>query len=360
MTRMAGTPITPFSEIPPIILFVGEDMQALPAYSAHLEHAGMWVASSTSPAEVLLTVQELQPDVIVADVDFSEGSLGLALIDGLAMSDATSAIPLIALKRDASREVPRAAKVRTTLWVQTPVPPEVLVANVQQLLIEAYAVRMRADRDNRRLQELADRSRSLFPSRSTEADRFASATRTCPACAHPLEWIENGRIGTVQYDYYQWCANGCGLHCYDVDNQLWVKLAPVGEDASGDSPTQRPSDVGDTPPTGASAIAIVTDQAGYITAIDGAGAKLINYSARHAIGTSLLPYVQRGRQELIEDLRRVFQCECPARSVVIWPRDRKPRTARVTLRAIAGGVRWTIDAEPVPAIPPRRGRARKR
>ena len=357
---MKPTPVTSFSEIPPIILFVGEDMQALPTYSAHLEEAGMWVASSTRPDEALLTVQELQPDVIVADVDFSEGSLGLALIDGLAMSDATSAIPLIALTRDASREVPRSAKVRTTVWVQTPVPAEVLVANVQQLLIEGYAILMRADRDNRRLQELADRSRALLPSRSTEAERFASATRTCPSCAHPLEWIENGRIGTVQYDYYQWCAKGCGLHCYDVDNRVWVKLAPVSEDASGDRPTQGPSHVGDIPSTDASTISIVTDQAGYITSIDAAGAILINYSARHAIGTSLLPYVQRGRQELIEDLRRVCHCPVSARSVVLWPRDRKPRTARVSLQAIAGGVRWTIEAEPVPPIPPRRGRARKR
>jgi CheY-like chemotaxis protein len=356
---MKLTPVTSFSEIPPIVLFVGEDTDALPSYSAHLQHAGMWVASSTRPIEALLTVQELQPDVIVADVDFAEGSPGLAFVDGLALSDATLAIPLIALTSDGSHDVPRSARVRTTLWVPKPVVPDVLVANVQQLLVEGYAVRMRADRENKRLHDLAERSRGLL-SNSAEADRFASATRTCPTCAHPLQWIENGRIGTVRYDYYQWCAHGCGLHCYDLDGQVWVKLAPVDDGRLANLPTQEPPRVVETVTASVSAVSIETDRAGYITAIDPAGAKLINYSARHAVGTSLLPFVQQGRQQLIEDLRRVGDVEFPARAVVWWPRDRKPRRALVSVRAMAEGIRWTITAEPVAPIRPRRGRARTR
>lgn len=356
---MKLTPVTSFFEIPPIILFVGEDMDALPSYSAHLEHAGMWVASSARPVEALSTVQELRPDVIVADVDLADGSAGLAFIDGLARSEATSAIPLIALSRDGSPDVPRSARVRTTLWVPKPVVPDVLVATVQQLLVEGYAVRMRADRENKRLHDLAERSRGLV-SNSAEAERFASATRTCPACARPLQWIENGRIGTVRYDYYQWCASGCGLHCYDLDGEVWVKLAPVNGDRLAETPTHEPRRVVEPRTATTTAVSIETDRAGYITAIDPAGAKLINYSARHAIGTSLLPFVQQGRQQLIEDLRRVGDVEFPAREVVWWPRDRKPRRALVSVRAMAEGIRWTIAAEPVGPIRPRRGRARTR
>ena len=356
---MKLTPVTSFSEIPPIILFVGEDAHALPLYSAHLEQAGMWVASSSRPGEALSAVDELRPDVIVADVDFDEGSAGVSFIEGLAMSEATMAIPLIALSSDGSKGVPHSAKMRTTLWVPKRVIPDVLVANVQQLLVEGYAVRMRADRDNKRFQDLAGRSRGLL-SNTTEADRFASATRTCPVCAQPLQWIENGRIGTVLYDYYQWCVNGCGLHCYDLDGQVWVKLAPANDGTPTDILVHASQQVAETPPSTESAVSVVTDRVGDITSIDPAGAKLINYSARHAVGTSLLPFVQKGRQQLIEDLRRVGDVEFPPRAVILGPRDRRPRPALISVRAIDDSVRWTIKAEPVDPIPPRRGRRRPR
>ena len=351
---MKQTSVTSRSELPPIILFVGEDSQTAPLYAAHLEHAGMWVASSVRPIEALSTVQELRPDVIVADVEFGEGSAGLAFLEGLARSDATLAIPVVALNRTGATEIPAAARVRTTRWVTPPVLPDVLVANIQDLLVQGYALRRRADRDDRRLQDLAERSRGLL-SNTEEGARSASATRTCPGCAHPLEWIENGRIGAARYDYYQWCVNGCGLHCYDLDGQVWVKLAPVSEGPAAARPTAEPVAQADE-----NTVAIVTDRAGFITAVDPAGAKLINYSARHAVGTSLLPFVHQGRQQLIEDLRRVGEVEFPARSVVWGPRDRKPRPALISVRAIGDAVQWTIKAEVVAPIPPRRGRPRAR
>jgi len=346
---------TPSSELPPLILFVCEDAGVLPLYAAPLEHAGMWVASSTRLVEALSAVHDLKPDVIVADVDFTEGSAGLAFIDELASSGTERGIPLIALSQAQSDDAPPAVRDRTTLWVPKPVRPDVLVANVQQLLVEGFAVRMRADRDQKRLQALADRSGALATS-SPEAARRASAARTCPACAHPLEWVENGRIGKVLYDYYHWCANGCGLYCYDLDGQVWVRLAPPAESA----PLQRTVRDPEPAPSHGTAVSIMTDRAGCITAIDPAGAKLINYSARHAIGTSLLPFVQQGRQQLIEDLRRVGEVEFPSRAVMWWPRDRKPRSALISVRATEDGIRWTIDAESVPPIPPKRGRSRTR
>ena len=346
---------TPFSGLPPIILFVCEDAGVLPVYTPPLEHAGMWVASSTKPVEALSAVHELKPDIIVADIDLTEGSAALTFIGELATSGAALAIPVIAISQAQSEDAPPAVRDRTALWVPKPVLPDVLVANVQQLLVEGYATRMRADREQRRLQDLAGRSNSLAPD-LREADRLASATRTCPACAQPLEWIENGRIGTVCYDYYHWCASGCGLYCYDLDSHVWVRLAP----ATDDGQLQVSGRAAETPRSNGTAVSILTDQAGYITAIDPAGAKLINYSARHAIGTSLLPFVHQGRQQVLEDLRRVGDVESPSRSVVWWPRDRKPRSARISIRATEEGIQWTIDAEPVPPKPPKRARSRRR
>jgi hypothetical protein len=57
------------------------------------------------------------------------------------------------------------------------------------------------------------------------AARDTGATRGCPACGGALSWIEKGRIGGVEYDYYRWCQHGCGLYCYDCAGAKWVKLA---------------------------------------------------------------------------------------------------------------------------------------
>jgi len=221
---------------------------------------------------------------------------------------------------------------------------------VQQLLVEGYAMRLRADRENKQLQDLTDRARELQPGHGAEGERSESATRTCPSCTQPLEWIENGRIGAASYDYYQWCLQGCGLYCYDLDAKVWVKLAATSTVADSASlwPSVQP------PPPDETTISIVTDRAGYITAIDHAGAKLINYSRRHAVGTSLLPFVQEGRQELLEDLRQAGEVESPPRPVVVSPRDRKPRAASISICAAEGGIRWTIRAESVPAQTKRR------
>jgi len=49
--------------------------------------------------------------------------------------------------------------------------------------------------------------------------------RSCPSCAAPLRWVERSRLYGVEYDYYAWCPNGCGLYCYDVSLGTWLKLA---------------------------------------------------------------------------------------------------------------------------------------
>ena len=215
--------VTSFSDLPPIVLLVDDDGDIVPLYSSHLESAGMWVATSTRPVEALATAQELRPDIIITDVDLTEDSLGLAFVSGLSTCESTLHIPLIALTHESPASIPAAARVRAALSLVKPVPPAALIADVQQLLLQSYAFRIRVDRENKKLRELAERSRGLITHGGAQPS--VSATRTCPECAHPLEWIENGRVGAVAYDYYQWCAKGCGLFCFDLDAGRWVKLA---------------------------------------------------------------------------------------------------------------------------------------
>jgi PAS domain-containing protein len=150
-------------------------------------------------------------------------------------------------------------------------------------------------------------------------------------CTELLEFIENGRLGYVWYDYYQWCASGCGLYCYDVQAQLWVKVASSG--GTTPSPALR-SDVSEPQ--------IVTDRAGQIVAIDQRGATLLNGSPRHLVGVSMLPFLQDGRLQLLEDVRRAGAIPLQERQVILRPRERRPRSVLISVRAVEAGVRWTI------------------
>jgi hypothetical protein len=49
--------------------------------------------------------------------------------------------------------------------------------------------------------------------------------RGCPNCGVTLEWTERGVLAGVEYDYYKWCPNGCGLFCYDRHARHFLKLA---------------------------------------------------------------------------------------------------------------------------------------
>jgi hypothetical protein len=70
------------------------------------------------------------------------------------------------------------------------------------------------------MRELIDRSSAVIQ----QAEKVA-ARRPCPGCGTPLEWVEQGSIAGVAYDYYRWCLKSCGLYCFDRSRAAWVKLA---------------------------------------------------------------------------------------------------------------------------------------
>jgi FixJ family two-component response regulator len=337
----------PLPDLPPIILLVDETGVSVPLYAARLESAGLWVSCLTDPAEALATAQDLRPDVIVTDVQYGEGTPGWGLFASLNTCDTTSDIPLIALTTPAAPVLPAPVRARKTRCLIKPVPADALLADVQQLLVQEYAFRIRAARDREGLRALQGRSESLIVRPASPSDH---PVRCCPGCNHPLEWIDQGRIASATFDYYQWCVNGCGLFCYDVDGEGWERLA-------GGSPIAAPARSATvTTPAQRSDIGLMTDRAGCIVAIDAAGAKLLNFSARHAVGTSILPFIQEQRAEIFEDLRRAGIVASPPRAVTFRPRERRPRPATVSVQETEDGIRWIVRPEPVPPLPPRHPR----
>jgi CheY-like chemotaxis protein len=105
-------------------------------------------------------------------------------------------------------------------------------------------------------------------------------------------------------------------------------------------------------PTGADLDAwIVTDDTGEILEISGPGHRLLNLSARGALGRTLLPFFDGDRQQLSVDLRRACAGEVVARSALLRPRDRRPFPVRLRLVVEAPTdlhrtrVRWGVEPE---------------
>ena len=59
--------------VPPIVLLAEDDPDTLERYLRALEAAGMWVATAAGSQEAMLSAVELQPDLVVTDIDTGGG-----------------------------------------------------------------------------------------------------------------------------------------------------------------------------------------------------------------------------------------------------------------------------------------------
>lgn len=101
---------------------------------------------------------------------------------------------------------------------------------------------------------------------------------------------------------------------------------------------------------------IVTDDAGVMLEISGPGHRLLNLSARGALGRTLLPFFDGDRHQLAIDIGRARTGEIVTRDALLRPRDRRPFPVHLeislevsTPTAQERRVRWAIE----PATPTR-------
>jgi two-component system chemotaxis response regulator CheY len=219
-----------FSGVPPIVLFVEPDRDTLDMYATFFEMSGVWVAKSTTGEDALAGLADLRPDLVVADagvaghVDVSE------FVHTLKSREDTQQIPVIMLGGyPGTLGSPEAQRSEADLWLLKPVLPDDLLGRVRELIQASVVLRQRSGAVLKKTAEPHERSRRLIARSHEMASRFQAAAcepavRACPGCGHDLEWIERGRIGGVEYDYFRWCTRGCGLHCYDLTSEKWVKL----------------------------------------------------------------------------------------------------------------------------------------
>jgi DNA-binding response OmpR family regulator len=197
--------------LPPIVLIVDSDQTALALYSAEFERAGLWAAASTNPVEALEAVLELRPDLVITSA-FDDADNDVVRM--LKSDAATSGVPVILLA-DRPDDTGIAGEV-ADIRLQKPVATDVLLECSRKLIARSRDARKRTDPLRRPVHQLL---------KSSELNGNQLRTmRRCPKCGKPLEWIERGRLNGVEHDYYRWCASGCGLYCYELVSDTWVKL----------------------------------------------------------------------------------------------------------------------------------------
>lgn len=106
-----------------------------------------------------------------------------------------------------------------------PVMPEVLLLRVRELIARSRELRHRSGAACQKGHQLSERSTQLRERALATADCVDVKGRRCPGCQRMLEWIERGTIDGIEYDYYRWCGQGCGLYCFNRRARCWLKLA---------------------------------------------------------------------------------------------------------------------------------------
>jgi CheY-like chemotaxis protein len=99
---------------------------------------------------------------------------------------------------------------------------------------------------------------------------------------------------------------------------------------------------------------LVTDDRGVIVEVSGPGHRLLNLSARGALGRNLTAFFAGERPQLFMDITRALDGQVAEREACLRPRDRRPLTVRVEVYrepsspGVAPRLRWRIEALQTP------------
>ena len=214
------------NQIPPIILVVDDHQDTADLYDAILSERGYWVARATNGLEALEYAQDLLPDAIVTDIGLPGEMDGTDLIRELRTDETLRRVPVLVVTGREPRDLPSLAGIEMHGLLRKPIEPETLVTRVQNALVgsDATGDRVLPANTSAPAPEAAVR---LSPSPSGVVApplKVDKKRRTCPQCGLRLSWVETRRYDRCVYDYYRGCGNGCGVFCFDRQQQSFELL----------------------------------------------------------------------------------------------------------------------------------------
>lgn len=212
------------SNLPPIVLIVDDHDETLDLYDTLLSGQGYWVARAANGLEALEYAQDLQPDAVVTDVGLPGDMDGTDLIRELRADGKLCNVPVLVVTGRSPRDLPSFAGLPISGLLLKPVAPETLVARVGDILRppEARAAADVAANESAHTQHSPENT--ILPEGTIGKQRVDKKERVCPRCGTQLTWTETRRWQGMSYDYYRPCTNGCGLSCFNRDNQTFEFL----------------------------------------------------------------------------------------------------------------------------------------
>ncbi len=221
--------------VPPIVLIVEDDLDTREMYSVFFENSGLWVATARGADEAIHSVGDIRPNVIVTDFTLDGALTGADLVHTIKSTPTTQDIPVFLITGHGADEVPDAARHEADLLLVKPVSLDLLLLETREAIAKSHKLRQRGDTAVVHARELAERSTRVRRRAHDINERFerekerqrdkeeAKVPRCCPKCGAGLEWIDQGWLNAVCFDYYRPCINDCGLYCFDQSGNM-VKL----------------------------------------------------------------------------------------------------------------------------------------
>jgi CheY-like chemotaxis protein len=134
------------TELPPVVMVVDADADALEMYQELLSSAGLWATGTTRIDEAFEFAVDLQPDAIVADLVFNKDiQPGVEFIRQLKTAPKLSSVPIILVLNSRTADgVLEDLPVQASL--KKPVAPVRLLDQIQAVLDTSRALRQRTSR----------------------------------------------------------------------------------------------------------------------------------------------------------------------------------------------------------------------
>ncbi len=213
-------------------LLVDRDDDTRSMYGSYLRLAAFDVLEASDGREALAKAVTHPPGIIVTETRLP-GINGFDLCRLLRDDIATRSIPIIIVTADAfAADLARAREVGANRVLVKPCLPDVLVAEMRQVLVHGAELRQRSVEARNRAEERLGRSHDLLERAAgrgatlarrhqrgrTETPSLDPPALVCPQCDQPLTY-QYSHIGGVsarhseQWDYYL-CAAGCGTFQY--------------------------------------------------------------------------------------------------------------------------------------------------
>jgi DNA-binding response OmpR family regulator len=221
--------------VPPIVLIVQNDPDTREMYSVFFENSGLWVATARGADEAIHNVAEIRPNVILTDFTLDGALTGADLVHSVKSTPTTQHIPVFLITGHGVDDVPEATQQEADMLLVKPINLDLLLVHTRDAITRSHKLRQRGDTAINHARELTEQSTRVMRRAYDINERFerervrqrdgekVKETRCCPKCSGQLEWIDQGWLNAVCFDYYRPCINGCGLYCFDQSGNT-VKL----------------------------------------------------------------------------------------------------------------------------------------